>query len=93
VGQGCSSPQQIARRPLPPMQERHIFSVNANSHTNTNNYPFTLYTLKMASEKKVAENMLWGGRFTGMLPQWLHWHSSIASVCSILTLIQRASTP
>lgn len=23
--------------------------------------------LKMASEKKVAENMLWGGRFTGML--------------------------
>jgi hypothetical protein len=32
--------------------------------------PFTIpvsqHTSRMASDKKVAENMLWGGRFTGM---------------------------
>jgi hypothetical protein len=51
--------------------ERHIFFSNAQTVT-TPLHPFSsLIDLKMASEKKVADNMLWGGRFTGWCSQWL----------------------
>jgi hypothetical protein len=42
--------------------------VNFWSAESPSTIPVTLMitTSKMASDKKVAENMLWGGRFTGM---------------------------
>jgi hypothetical protein len=42
--------------------------INFWSAESPSTIPATLMitTCKMASDKKVAENMLWGGRFTGM---------------------------
>ena len=48
------------------MQSVITFSFTLQTSHITISPIFPLYTHKMASDKKVAENMLWGGRFTGM---------------------------
>ncbi|RMZ74366.1 argininosuccinate lyase [Pyrenophora seminiperda CCB06] len=57
--------------------ERHNLFLRANSHI-TISLITPLYTHKMASEKKVAENMLWGGRFTeGLDPVMEQYNASL----------------
>ena len=74
---GCSPPQSVAQsQTLAADAERHNFFLRANSHI-TILLVLPLSTHKMASEKKVAENMLWGGRFTGMHSQWPDWAKAV----------------
>jgi len=65
-----SSPRQFsAIAPLPPMRSVISFS-RTRKQSQPNSTPYSPIDLKMASEKKVAENMLWGGRFTGLCSHW-----------------------
>jgi hypothetical protein len=54
---------------LPVSQSQSLSSYQILEHSHHSQQH--IFCLKMTSEKKVAENMLWGGRFTGKLCQLL----------------------